>query len=276
MSLPKFDPQPIDENLLDKLRDTANRAADAAAEQTLQFFRQPIDVENKDRSGGFDPVTAADKGAEKVIKAVIAQDFPDHGFLGEESAPIVSKQQPVWVVDPIDGTRSFITGVPMWGTLIGVYDGAQTILGVMDQPYIGERLIGTPALTQLHDRHGVRSLSTRKTTALASAIVQTTGPDYFKAGFQQRVLNQIKAVTSMVRFGGDCYCYALLAMGYVDLVVECDLNAYDIQALIPIVRGAGGVITDWQGNATIIDGSVVASANAALHEQALALIAQQT
>jgi len=272
MSLPSYNKVPIGLELLAQLTSVAELAADAAAAQTLPKFRQIIDIENKARPGEFDPVTEADKAAERVIKQTVLSHFPDHGFFGEESAQHINTDQPLWVVDPIDGTRAFITGMPLWGTLIAVYDGQDVALGVLDQPFLKERYIGTPSGTALHTPSGVRQLQTRNTVLLERAIAQTTTPDMFKQQKQRDAFEAVNSQVSMMRYGGDCYCYALLAMGFVDIVIEADMQPYDIQALIPIVQGAGGIVSNWQGESVVAGGTVLACATKELHQSVLALI----
>jgi len=286
MLLPKYSKVDLNPELQARLLATAMRAADAASVPTMAHFRQALDVENKEKPGGFDPVTIADRQAEEAIKKTVLGEFPEHGFFGEESERHISTDQPLWIVDPIDGTRAYITGMPLWGTLIAVYDGNDVVIGVLEQPVLQERFvasdfqstgsISTTSSTgsrnaELLTAHGNRSLSTRNTQLLRDAIVQTTTPEFFESGCAD-VLDRLKASVSMVRYGGDCYCYALLAMGFVDIVIETGLAPYDIAALIPIVQGAGGVVTSWEGDTAVSGGSVVACANVQLHQQVLTLI----
>ncbi len=272
MSLPSYKKVPISPELLAQLTSVAGLAADAAATQTLPKFRQIIDVENKARPGEFDPVTEADKSAERVIKQTVLSHFPDHGFYGEESEQHINTDQPLWVVDPIDGTRAFITGMPLWGTLIAVYDGEDVVMGLLDQPFLQERYIGTSAGAALHSPNGVQQLQTRKTVLVENAIAQTTTPDMFTEPEQRAAFERVNTRVSMMRYGGDCYSYALLAMGFVDVVIEASLQPYDIQALIPIVQGAGGVVTNWRGESVVAGGTVLACANQQLHQSVLQLL----
>ena len=285
MMLPKYSKVELNPDLQARLLATALRAADAASVPTLANFRQKLNVENKEQPGSFDPVTIADRQAEQVIKKVVLDEFPEHGFFGEESEPRINSDQPLWIVDPIDGTRAYITGMPLWGTLIAVYDGEDVVIGVLEQPVLQERFIATDfsiagaasatavaRTSKLLTAQGQRSLSTRKTQLLSDAIVQTTTPEFFIETGHIEVLERIKSAVSMVRYGGDCYCYALLAMGFVDIVIETGLAPYDIAALIPIVQGAGGIVTSWDDTSAVSGGSVLACANEQLHEQVLALI----
>jgi len=287
MLLPRFPKVALSPGLQSRLLATAMRAADAASVPTMAHFRQTLDVENKEQPGSFDPVTIADRQAEEAIKKVVLDEFPEHGFFGEESERRVSTDQPLWIVDPIDGTRAYITGMPLWGTLIGVYDGDDVVLGVLEQPVLQERFIATDfnlvgdsapsasansRTSELITVHGRRSLSTRNTQLLGDAIVQTTTPEFFIESGYAEVFERLRNSVSMVRYGGDCYCYALLAMGFVDVVIETGLAPYDIAALIPIVQGAGGIVTSWEGDTAVSGGSVLACANAQLHKQVLGLI----
>jgi len=285
MLLPKYSKLELSPDLQARLLTTAQRAADAASVPTMAHFRQHLEIENKEQPGSFDPVTIADRQAEQAIKKVVLDDFPEHGFYGEEGERQIKIDRPMWIVDPIDGTRSYITGMPLWGTLIAVYDGADVVIGVLEQPVLKERFVAThfdsagaslaTAATQTSELitpDGTRTLSTRKTQSLDEAIVQTTAPDYFSDAGHADVLNRLTSAVSMVRYGGDCYCYALLAMGFVDIVMETGLAPYDIAALIPIVQGAGGIVTSWDGGTAVSGGSVLACANVQLHQQVLALL----
>jgi myo-inositol-1(or 4)-monophosphatase len=256
-----------------------HRLADAAGEVIRPYFRRRIEVIDKggkDAGSGaamFDPVTAADKGGEQAIRAVLAEERPDDGILGEEFPAKTGTTGRVWVIDPVDGTRAFITGQTQWGTLIALNDADSVALGVLDQPVTHERFIGTPAAAELHTPDGVTKLATRPCASLAEAVLMTTHPwAYFDAS-EQTVFRRLCDAAMMSRFGGDCYAYGLLAMGFVDLVVEARLKPWDIQALIPIVEGAGGVITDWKGGPCADGGRVVAAGDARLHAAALKVLA---
>jgi len=282
MLLPKFSKMDIDPALANRLMSVALQAADAASVQTMANFRQVIDVENKEQPGNFDPVTIADRNAEKAIKEVVLDAFPTHGFFGEESEIKIVEDQPLWIVDPIDGTRAYITGMPLWGTLIAVYDGEDVVLGVLEQPVLQERFVGTafgnggsPARAELITPAREKRIHTRQGISLADAIVQTTAPEFFEQATHSKVFEKLKSSVSMVRYGGDCYCYALLAMGFVDIVIEATLQPYDIAALIPIVEGAGGIVTNWDGGTAVNGGSVIACGSMQLHEQMLTLINAQ-
>lgn len=274
MQLPRYEPVDTPDSLLQEALVLAEDAADAAATISLSYFRQPMDVRNKAGDGLFDPVTEADKKVEQLIREKVATRFPEHNFFGEEGdntqqGPEADRTH-TWVVDPIDGTRAFITGMPAWGTLIALFDGEQVVLGLMDQPFLQERFIGYGGSAYLCTKQGeMQQLATRDTASVDAAIIQCTTPEMFKDPAELASFNRLVSRVAMARYGGDCYAYVLLAMGYIDAVVESDLQPYDIQAMIPIVTGAGGVVSDWQGGSAVAGGSIVASANPALHAQLL-------
>jgi len=278
----------LDNNQLQQALRDVNLMADAARKVIVPYFRSFGELENKQEdpplSGAttsptatatatstFDPVTRADREAEQAIVEVIRQRRPEDGIYGEEYGYHAGSSGLCWVIDPIDGTRGFVCGLPTWGTLIALHDGKKSIIGVMDQPILEERFIGNPDGTHLQTCTGVRTLSVRPTRTMADAWVCITTPDIF-AGSKEPVLARLKEQVASIRYGTDCYGYAMLAAGMVDLVIEPGLEAYDIQALIPIIESAGGVITDWQGQAVTHGGDVVAAATPQLHQQALALV----
>lgn len=251
------------------LLEFACELADLASHHSLEFFRQPVAVSNKLQGSGFDPVTVADQRTEKAIRERIAQQWPGHAFLGEETGTAGEPDGYCWVVDPIDGTRAFITGLPLWGTLIALASAGQPLLGLMDQPYLKERYLGGPqGAVCVQDGQPV-ALQTRHCQRVDEAIMLTTDPSMFQHDAEIHCFGQLKNAVRMARFGGDCYAYAMLARGHVDLVVEAELEPYDIQAMMPIVSGAGGVVSDWRGNSAAAGGQVVAAATAELHAEAL-------
>lgn len=248
----------------------AARLATAAAAITCKYFRADIEVDDKHSRGVYDPVTVADKDAETEIRRLIKETYPTHGILGEEHGHEPGTSPFTWVLDPIDGTRSFISGVPLWGTLIGLNNGIRPIIGVMDQPYIGELFIGWPGHAELIFKGESQKLQTSTCTKLEDAILGCTDLGIFSPGKELETFQALQQDVRLWRFGGDCYFYALLALGKMDLVVESGLEPYDIQALIPIVEGAGGIITSWSGGDAQEGGQVVAAATPQLHAQALA------
>ncbi|MBT8155578.1 histidinol-phosphatase [Epibacterium ulvae] len=251
--------------------DIAHKLADAARAAILPSFRNlPEAAENK-LDDGFDPVTVADRAAEQAMRSVLAEFRPNDGILGEEFPNVDGTSGRTWVLDPIDGTRGFISGTPTWGVLIALSDENGPFLGVIDQPYIGERFVGTPDLAEMSGPLGPNPLRTKQNTDLAQAILFTTFPEVGtpedRAGFE-RVSAQVK----LTRFGMDCYAYALLAAGQVDLVIESRLNPYDIQAPIAVIQAAGGIVTDWDGKPAHNGGRALAAATPELHAAALALL----
>jgi myo-inositol-1(or 4)-monophosphatase len=250
----------------------AHRLADAAAEVTLAHFRQAPAVENKAGAGDFDPVTAADRGAEAAMRAMIAEAYPEHGILGEEQGEEPARGAGRWVLDPIDGTRAFVCGVPLWGTLIGFEAAGRARIGIADQPYIGERFAGWPGGAEVTGPRGRVPLRVSDCRALATARLGTTAPDLFAAGAEQAGFDRVRAKVRLIRLGGDCYFYALLAAGHLDIVVEAGLKPFDIVALIPIIEGAGGVVTTWQGAPANSGGPILAAATTELHAEAMAVL----
>lgn len=261
----------IDDGLRADLIRVAHLLADAARPETLRMFRQPdLAADNKD-AGGFDPVTAADRAAEQAMRDVLARERPDDAVLGEEYGQKAGTSGLTWVLDPIDGTRGYISGTPTWGVLISVADETGPVFGLIDQPYIGERFIGGFGQAELVGPHGTMPLRTRGTSALVEATILTTFPE---VGTPQEMaaFQAVAAQCRLTRYGMDCYGYALVAAGQVDLVIEAGLAAYDIQAPIAVVQAAGGVVTDWEGGPVHEGGRALAAANADIHAAALAVL----
>ncbi|WP_459742818.1 histidinol-phosphatase [Pseudomonas sp. 3A(2025)] len=245
----------------------AHRLADASGTAIQPYFRAQMTVEDK---GGahFDPVTVADKAAERVMRELILAQYPSDGILGEEEEDVAGSSGLTWVLDPIDGTRAFITGLPLWGTLIALNDGQRPVLGMMNQPFTGERYIGTPEGAWCN---GV-SLKTRACEGLSSAVLMSTTPDMFSEPGQREAFDRVACQARLMRWGGDCYAYCMLASGFVDVIVEASLKPYDVQALIPIIEGAGGVMTAWDGGPAQNGGAVVACGDPQLHAQVVELL----
>lgn len=238
--------------------------------QTLPYFRSNIIIENKLSDGGFDPVTQADKQAETVIRNAIEHQYPEHGILGEEYGHKLGNGL-TWVIDPIDGTKAFMSGMLHWGVLLGLFDGETPILGVMYQPYTDELFFGNGNEAWLSRSGKEVVLQTQDVSLVHDAVLGTTGPNWFK-GARLEQFARLRDSAKMCRYGGDCYLFAMVAMGYVHLATDCGLNAYDIQALVPIIRGAGGVITTYEGTDPSLGGAILASANVSLHEHALTIL----
>ena len=250
--------------------DFMRRIAAAAAAQTLPRFRQAGLVSNK-LASGFDPVTEADREAEQAIRALIRQEHPEHGILGEEFGAENVDSRFVWVIDPIDGTRAFISGVPLWGTLVGLTDGGDAVAGMMSQPFTGELFWADDKAAHYEGPGGPRTLKTRQTRSIAEATLCTTTPALFLDAMRLSY-DRLEMAVRLARYGTDCYAYAMLAAGQVDLVVETGLQPYDIVALVPIIERAGGVVTTWDGGPAERAGDIVAAATPELHAAAIEML----
>ncbi len=241
--------------------------ADVAGAAILPHFRSRGVVDSKGTSR-FDPVTAADREAEQAIRAAIGSRYPDDGILGEEFGTTNSQADRVWVIDPIDGTRSFIAGLPVWGVLVGLLSGGRPTIGMMAQPFTGERFFGDGTRAWFTGPGGPRDLSVRPCASLEEAVLFTTAPDLFAAG-ERPAYDRVEKRVRLARYGADCYAYCMVAAGFVDAVIEAGLQTYDIVPLIPIIEGAGGRVTDWDGNLPLGGGRVVATGDARLHDSIL-------
>ena len=250
---------------------TAAELADAARVATLLHFRTTGLVADNKELDRFDPVTVADRLSEQRMRKILARRRPMDGILGEEFAPVTGTSGLTWVLDPIDGTRSYLSGTPTWGVLISVADAVGPIYGVIDQPYIGERFAGGLGRAEVVGPMGVVALRCRGARPLAEAILFTTFPEVGTAA-EGAAFRRVAARARLVRYGLDCYAYALIAAGQIDLVIEAGLQAYDIQAPIAVIEAAGGMVTDWQGQPCPAGGQVLAAANRAVHAEALALL----
>ena len=256
------------------LLEFALRTAEAAGKAILPHFRAALEVADKGGSKGYDPVTVADHAAESLIRAEIARAYPDHGIRGEEHGWQKGASNYTWVIDPIDGTRSFILGQMHWATLIALHDGDGVVVGVAHQPYVGESFLATAEGPAEWRRLGQRrTLRTRRCPALADAVVACTDPRMFRDPGERAAFDRVADQARLTRWGGDCYAYCLLAMGLIDIVIEASLQPYDVQALMPIVHGAGGRITTWEGGRCDDGGSVVACGDPVLHAEVLGILA---
>ncbi|MHA1529003.1 MAG: histidinol-phosphatase [Alphaproteobacteria bacterium] len=261
---------------LPALTDLACRLADAAGAASLPHFRsRNLDTGNKQSDGGFDPVTVADRAAEAAIRAILAAERPDDGIFGEEEAPIEGTSGLTWVIDPIDGTRAFISGLPTWGTLVALDDGEAGRIGVVDQPHIGEQFVGVNAGAEtrawLSHRGESNPITTRPCPGLAAATLYTTTPKMFSAREWEGYC-EVESRVRLARYGVDCYAYALVAAGHVDLVIESSLKAYDIAAPAALIQAAGGIVTDWRGGDCRWGGQAIAAGDPAVHAEALAML----
>lgn len=256
----------------DGIRETAHRLADAASAATLRHFRSPGLAASSKTSLGFDPVTIADRESERAMRDILAVARPDDAILGEEQAFRPGTSGLTWILDPIDGTRAFLAGAPTWGVLIGVRDETRALYGMVCQPFTGERFEGGAA-TALWSRDGgtPRRLATRDTASLSDAILMSTFPEIGSAA-EHAAFARVAGRVRLTRYGLDCYAYALLAHGALDLVIEAGLQSYDIVAPAALVEAAGGVVSTWRGGSPLDGGRIVAAANPALHEAALDLL----
>jgi histidinol phosphatase-like enzyme (inositol monophosphatase family) len=258
---------------IDELARFAHRLADASGDVIRPWFRITLDVTDKGTGrAGFDPVTEADKEGENELRRLIKATYPAHGIVGEEHGREPGTDPLTWVLDPIDGTRAFICGMPQWGTLIALNDGKKPILGVLDQPVTGERWSGHSGQAQFTAASKTRAIKTRPCADLASAILTTTHPTGYFTKPEQDAFQALAGEVKMTRYGGDCYAYGLLAMGFIDLVIESSLKPWDVQALIPIVEGAGGLFTSWDGGDAQEGGRVIAAGDARVHAAALEVL----
>ena len=236
--------QPLDLDVLDPFLVELNRAS---GETILPLFRVDNDLEDKGKLGAFDPVTAADRGAEAVIRRLIGERFPHHGVIGEEYGEDRPDADFVWVLDPIDGTRAFIAGLPVWTTLIALRFQGAPVLGSIGQPFIGEVFVGHAGGARLMDRNGSRPLATRKGVALKDALIATTDPFGTFDAARMEIWGRVHAAVRLARLGCDAYAYAMVAAGTLDLVIEAGLKSWDIEAAMPLLAAAGGVVSDWSG-----------------------------
>jgi myo-inositol-1(or 4)-monophosphatase len=236
----------------------------------LPFFRTALAVDNK-KPDGFDPVTAADRAAEDAMRAAIRKNFPAHGIVGEEYGAERTDAEYVWVLDPIDGTKSFISGMVAWGTLIGLMRHGEPAFGMMHQPFTREHFSGDGGAANYRGPAGERALRVRACAGLGDAIMSTTSPRLMNAA-DRATFGKVEEAAKLSRYGGDCYAYCMLAAGQIDLIVETELKAHDIVPLMPIIAGAGGIVTTWQGGPAQNGGRIVVAGDARVHIEALELL----
>jgi histidinol phosphatase-like enzyme (inositol monophosphatase family) len=261
----------LSDSLKTELWDVAHALADAARPIALQYFRSPDQgLENK-LERGFDPVTVADKSIEREMRSILAKRRPDDGIMGEEYDDTVGTTGLTWVLDPIDGTRGFISGTPTWGVLIGLDAGKGPVLGIVDQPFTGERFFGGFGAASWARAGQTHAIAVRKCASVSDATLFTTMPDIGTAE-EVAAFQRVSAQAKLTRYGTDCYAYALLAAGQIDLVIEAGLNAFDIQGPMGVVQNAGGIVTDWQGGPAHMGGQVIAAGDARVHLEALDIL----
>lgn len=245
----------------------AEQLATISGEIIRKYFRKPLDAEQKE---DLSPVTKADREIERTLRAYIHQTYPEHGIIGEEFDPTLADAPYKWIIDPIDGTKSFMIGKPIFGTLISLVHGDEPILGIIDQPILGERWTGVKGFATNFNYDPIR---TRGCESLGAAMLSTTSPNMFK-GPDRDTFERVREAARYVTYGGDCYSYGLLASGFIDVIIETDLKPHDFCALAPIIRGAHGIFTDWEGNpiTRISDGRVIATGDRRTHDEVLAII----
>ncbi|MEA2954453.1 MAG: hypothetical protein QOJ96_3973 [Alphaproteobacteria bacterium] len=249
-----------------------DQLANVSGETILPFFRTALAVENKKSAdGSFDPVTAADRAAETAMRTLIRRNFPEHGIIGEEYGDEQVDAEYVWVLDPIDGTKSFISGMPIWGTLIALTHFGKPVFGMMHQPFTGEWFAGDGGAAHYRGPAGKRELRTRPCATIQEAVVYTTSPRLMNRA-DRRSFNAVEDRARLSRYGGDCYSYCMLAAGHIDAVIETELKPHDVMALIPIVTGAGGVITTWDNGPPEAGGRIIAAGDRRLHAAALQVL----
>ena len=248
-----------------------NELATLSGKAILPFFRTSLAAEDKSHGGSFDPVTEADRAGEAAMRQLIKRTFPTHGIVGEEFGVENENAEYVWVLDPIDGTRAFISGLPTWGTLIGLTRNGAPAFGMMHQPFTGERFFGDTGRATFRKDGVEKTLRTRHCERLEDAVLSTTTPRLF-TGKEQAAYERVEEKTRLARYGCDCYAYCMVAAGYMDLVIENGLKPYDIAALIPIIEGAGGIVTTWDGQSAAKGGNIVAAGDKRVHAAALELL----
>ncbi|MRU16794.1 inositol monophosphatase family protein [Roseovarius sp. A21] len=257
----------------EEIKSTAHALADAARAAVLPFFRAH-DLTADNKAGlGFDPVTEGDRAAERAMRALLAEMRPQDGILGEEFGHTEGASGLTWVLDPIDGTRAFMSGAPTWGVLIAVSDDTGPIYGLIDQPYIGERFEGGFGSARMQGPQGPRDLQVIGDRPLGEAILFTTFPEVGSAQ-EGAAFHAVADKVRLTRYGMDCYAYAMLAAGQIDLVIEAGLNAYDIQAPMAVIEAAGGIVTDWRGGPAHDGGRIVAAAGREQHAAALEILSE--
>jgi myo-inositol-1(or 4)-monophosphatase len=244
--------------------------ATVSGDAILPLFRASFALDNK-QPGGFDPVTAADRAAENAMRSRIRKAFPEHGIIGEEFGDERTDAEYVWVLDPIDGTKSFINGMPTWGTLIGLMRFGEPVFGLMHQPFMRERFSGDGGAARYRGPAGQRALRTRACARLGDALLQTTSPRLMNASDRAK-FERVEDAAKLSRYGGDCYAYCMLAAGQVDLVIETELKPHDIIPLLPILAGAGALVTTWENGPPQRGGRIVAAGDPRVHQAALAML----
>ncbi len=250
----------------------AQQAMQGAGEIAMCYFRQPLQVENKLDEHSFDPVTQADREIEAYLRAELTRCCPTFGVIGEEGGITPGMSDIDWIIDPIDGTKAFISGFPTWGILVGLQQGNRVLAGLMHQPATDELFYGSTAGAFFQQEGQTLAMQSRQDVRLEEALLYCTHENMFANAENLATFRKVAAKARLQRFGGDCYSYCMLALGQIDLVIEDTLQPYDIVPLIPIIEAAGGVITDAQGKSPVAGGFVVAAGNKRLHAEVMALL----
>jgi len=261
----------LDRNDKVSILSTAFEMADAGRPIALNYFRNNNQIVENKLANGFDPVTVADKEIELIFRKILSERRPQDGILGEEFPDGIGTSGLTWVLDPIDGTRGFISGTPTWGMLIGVNDGTQPVFGIIDQPFTAERFIGGFGQSVLQHNGHEQALKVRSCTSLQNAVLFSTMPEVGTEA-ETKLFNSVSQKCKLTRYGMDCYAYALLAAGQIDLVIEAQLNPYDIQGPLAVVQAAGGIVTNWQGGAADQGGQVIAAGDPTIHAAAMKIL----
>jgi len=248
-----------------------DQLATVAGDAILPFFRTSLSIEDKNPGSSFDPVTAADRAAEAAMRTLIRRTFPDHGVIGEEYGDEHADAEFVWVLDPIDGTKSFISGMPAWGTLIALTRSGKPVFGMMHQPFLRERFNGDGRIARYRGPAGERQLMVRPCEDLKRAVLSTTSPRLMR-DTDRSAFARVEAAARLSLYGGDCYAYCMLAAGHIDLVIESEIKPHDIVPLIPIITGARGIVTTWNGEAAENGGRIIAAGDKRVHAAAVALL----
>jgi myo-inositol-1(or 4)-monophosphatase len=269
MAQPEKSAHKIPHELLAEFVQMAHAMANKSGVAILKHFRKTLEINDKTSVFGFDPVTIADREGEQVIRAMITEQYPEHGIVGEEFGQTNPAADYQWIIDPVDGTRAFIIGAPTWGTLIGLSHKNKPVIGIMNQPFTGECYWSDARNAYYRRENRLTTIKTSKCSRLADATLCTTGLEYFAAGDELASFQHLSSQVRMTRMGLDCYAYCLLASGYVDIIAEAGLKNFDIAPLIPIIEQAGGIVTAWDGGSAASGGRVLASATRRLHEQAM-------
>jgi myo-inositol-1(or 4)-monophosphatase len=252
-----------------------DQLATVAGDAILPFFRTALSVEDKNRGGGaFDPVTAADRAAEAAMRTLIHRMFPSHGIVGEEYGDERTDAEFIWMLDPIDGTKSFISGMPVWGILIALTRFGKPVYGMMHQPFVRERFSGDGQIARYRGPAGERRLMVRPCSELGDAVLFTTSPLLMNEN-DRRTFNKVEGAVRLSRYGGDCYAYCMLAAGHIDLVIETEMKPHDIVPLIPIITGAGGLVTTWDGEPAERGGRIIAAGSEQMYAAAMKLLKER-